>query len=68
MLLPFLAAFIPVLAKIAPQLATKLLAPCDLQHASYVLLRVRYPQLHCHDVQVHDPVFDGDEQPFLDIQ
>ncbi len=68
MLLPFLAAFIPVLAKIAPQLATKLLAPCDLQHASYVLLRVRYPQHHCHHVQVHDPIFDADEQPFLDEQ
>ena len=40
MLLPFLAAFTAVLAKVAPQLATKLLAPCDLQHASYVLLRV----------------------------
>ncbi|KAL0030094.1 hypothetical protein WJX79_006699 [Trebouxia sp. C0005] len=39
-LLPFLAACTAVLARIAPQLATKLLAPCDLQHASYVLLRL----------------------------
>jgi len=51
-LLPFLAAFTSVLARIAPQLATRLLAACDLQHASYVLLRVHYPRLHWHDVQV----------------
>ncbi len=66
MLLPFLAAFTAVLAKVAPQLATKLLAPCDLQHASYVLLRVHSSRLHCHDVQVHDPIFDANEQRLLD--
>ena len=41
LLLPGLAAAATtVLAKIAPQLSAKLLVPCDLQQAEYVLVKV----------------------------
>ena len=49
LLLPFSAALVVILAKVAPQLAAKLLAPCDLQQADYVLLKV---QLHPLTVQL----------------
>ncbi|DBA71773.1 TPA: hypothetical protein ACH3X2_011039 [Trebouxia sp. C0005] len=41
LLLPFSAALAAVLATVAPQLAAKLLAPCDLQQADYVLVKSR---------------------------
>jgi len=40
LLLPFSAALAAVLTRVAPQLAAKLLAPCDLQQADYVLVKV----------------------------
>ncbi|KAL0030049.1 hypothetical protein WJX79_003470 [Trebouxia sp. C0005] len=40
LLLPFSAALAAVLATVAPQLAAKLLAPCDLQQADYVLVKL----------------------------
>ena len=41
LLLPFSAVLVVIVAKITPQLAAKLLTPCDLQQADYVLLKVR---------------------------
>jgi len=40
LLLPFSATLVAVLRRVAPQLAAKLLAPCDLQRADYVLVKV----------------------------
>ncbi len=40
LLLPIFAALAAVLTRVAPQLAAKLLAPCDLQRAEYVLVKV----------------------------
>ena len=40
LLLPCSAAVTAVLAKIAPQLAARFLAACDLQQAEYVLVKV----------------------------
>ena len=34
------ATLVAVLRRVAPQLAAKLLAPCDLQRADYVLVKV----------------------------
>ena len=42
LLLPCFAAVTTVLAKVAPQLAAKLLTPCDLQQADYILVKVSH--------------------------
>lgn len=56
LLLPGCTALTTTLAKVAPQLAAKLLVPCDLQQADYILVKLSHavdlPSKHCK-VLVH---------------
>ena len=44
LLLPYFTAVVGVLGTVAPQLASRLLAPCELQEAQYVFLKVNAAQ------------------------
>ncbi|KAL0027251.1 hypothetical protein WJX77_006828 [Trebouxia sp. C0004] len=58
LLLPFAAALAAVLARMAPQLAAKLLAPCNLQQADYVLVKLIDGRHRLLGVKTHSPRAD----------